>query len=283
MASFYNQASLSYGGTITNSNVVEGELLTGLSVTKTALTENYTQNGTVVYLVSIANERAVPYTALTLTDDLGRGATAVAPLSYVDGSLLYYQNGTAATGAVATAGPPLSITGFTVPAGGNVTFIYEATPNGNAPFAEGSTITNTVSVDGIGLDAPVTDQATISTLDSVSLTIAKAICPAVVSDAGQITYTFVVQNSGNVAVLATDNAVISDTFEPPLTGITVTLNGTPLAEGTGYTYDATTGAFSTVEGVLTVPAATYGTDPISGAPTVTPGVTVLTVSGTLNA
>ena len=197
MASFYNQASLSYGGTITNSNVVEGELITGLSVTKTALTQNYTQNGTVVYLVTITNERAVPYAALTLTDDLGAAGGTSAPLSYVDGSLLYYQNGAAATGAVATAGPPLTVTGFTVPAGGNVTFIYEAIPNGNAVFDEGSAITNTVSVDGQGLDTPVTDEATITTLDRASLTIAKAICPAVISDAGQITYTFVVQNSGS--------------------------------------------------------------------------------------
>ena len=38
MATFYNQATLSYGGNIMNSNTTEAELLSGLELTKTALT-----------------------------------------------------------------------------------------------------------------------------------------------------------------------------------------------------------------------------------------------------
>mgnify|MGYP003317372293 CR=1 FL=1 len=36
MATFYNQATLTVGGTVTNSNIASGELVEVLSVTKTA-------------------------------------------------------------------------------------------------------------------------------------------------------------------------------------------------------------------------------------------------------
>ena len=91
----------------------------------------------------------------------------------------------------------------------------------------------------------------------------------------------VVQNLGNTPVVATDGVIISDVFNPVLTGITVTLDGVELDVGTGYTYNVATGEFATVDGVVTVPAATYTQDPTTGAVTTVPGVTVLTVSGTV--
>ena len=66
-----------------------------------------------------------------------------------------------------------------------------------------------------------------------------------------------------------------------MSGITVTLDGTALVEGTGYTYNEATGEFSTVGGVVTVPAATYTQDSETGEITTTPGVTILTVTGTV--
>ena len=52
-------------------------------------------------------------------------------------------------------------------------------------------------------------------------------------------------------------------------------------EGTGYTYDDTTGAFATLPGIVTVDAATYTQDPTSGLITVNPGVSVITITGTV--
>ena len=101
------------------------------------------------------------------------------------------------------------------------------------------------------------------------------------NDNDTVTYTIIVQNLGNVPITATDGVVINDVFNPVLSGISVTLNGTELQEGTGYTYNAVSGAFSTVDGVITVPAATYTQDPTTGVITTTPGVTVLTVTGTV--
>ncbi len=286
MATFYNRASLSYGGTVTNSNTVEGELLVGLSMTKSAATTDYGSGDSITYVVSIVNVRNTPYTGLTVTDNLGSyafGNTQLVPLTYIDGSLLYYQNGTIATGATTVAGPPLSITGITVPANGNVTLIYEARANEYAPLSENSTITNTATINSAGLEAPLTDTAVVNARNEAELTLSKSMNPEVISDDGILTYTFVVQNTGNIATDGADNVVISDTFNPILTGITVTLNGAELAEGTGYTYNEATGEFATVDGAITIPAATYDSDPTTGVVTTTPGVAVLTVTGTVNA
>ncbi len=287
MATFYNRASLSYAGTVTNSNTVEGELLVGLSMTKSAATSDYGSGDSITYVVSIVNVRNTPYTGLTVTDNLGSytfgtGAELV-PLTYIDGSLLYYQNGTIATGATAVAGPPLSITGITVPANGNVTLIYEARANEFAPLSENSTITNTATINSAGLEAPLTDSAIVNARNEAELTLAKSLTPEVISDDGILTYTFVIQNTGNVATSVADNVVITDTFNPILTNITVSLNGTELAAGTGYNYNEATGEFSTVDGAITIPAATYDSDPTTGVVTTTPGVAVLTVTGTVNA
>ena len=133
---------------------------------------------------------------------------------------------------------------------------------------------------GVGV-GEISATATVNVTEAPELTIAKAVCPAVLSDNDQLTYTVIVQNLGNTPIVATDNVVISDVFNPVLSGITVTLDGNVLAETTGYTYDAASGAFATVAGVITVPAATYTQDTATGSITTNPGVSVLTVTGTV--
>ena len=65
MASFTNMATLSYNGSQINSNVVTGELLDALTVTKTAVSGSYQPGDTVTYVVTLTNTG----TALTgLTD-----------------------------------------------------------------------------------------------------------------------------------------------------------------------------------------------------------------------
>ena len=62
--------------------------------------------------------------------------------------------------------------------------------------------------------------------------------------------------------------------------LVVTLDGQTLAPA-DYTYNAATGEFATVNGIITVPAATYTQDTVTGVITTTPGVTILTVTGTV--
>lgn len=278
MATFYNQATLSYGNNVTTSNVTVGEIISGLTMTKTAVSTGYGIGDGITYVVSLINGTTTDRTGVTLTDDLGAytvGGTSVVPLSYVDGSVLYYQNGVLQPAPTVTVGTELVIGGITVPAGGNAVIVYETTANNFAQAATGSTITNVVTTDDL------TASATVNVREEAVLNISKAISPAVVSDNGQLTYTFVIQNSGNLAADAADNVTITDTFNPILNGLTVTLNGTALAEGIGYTYNDVTGVFTTVPGIITVPAATYVQDPQTGVITTTPGVSVLTVTGTI--
>lgn len=283
MATFTNQATLIYNGQSTVSNVTTGEITSGITLTKTSISMDYGRDDHVSYIVTIANNGGA-ITGATLTDDLGTypvGATTVTPLSYVVGSLLFYQNGVLTAGPTAAGGPPLVISGINIPAGGNVQIIYEAATNEYTPLAAGSEILNTVALTGVGIGEPVEDTATVTARNEVSLTIAKAICPAVVNDDGTLTYTFIIQNTGNTEVVATDGVIVQDTFNPILNPITVTYNGTTWTEGVEYTYDETTGDFATVTGNITVPAATYTQDPTTGVYSVDPGVAVITVTGTV--
>ena len=281
MATFFNQATLNIGSTSLNSNVTVGEIVAGLTLTKTAASSAYSTGEGITYIVTLTNGGTTDATGITLADDLGAyvptGSTvSVIPLTYVDGSLLYYVNGVLTTSPTVTAGDTLLIDGITVPAGGNTVLVYEATANGSAPLEAGSTITNTVTLGGT---EPLSDTATVPVRESVALSIAKALCPAVITDNGELTYTFIVQNTGNLAVDATEGLTITDTFTPARTDITVTLNGEPLAEGTGYTYNPATGEFATVNGAINLPAATYTRDPATGRVTANPGFAVVTVSG----
>ena len=282
MAIFTNRATLSYNGGTINSNTVTGELLEVLSVTKDAVSDVYAAGDVVTYVVTIRNTGAAALTGLTATDDLGGyefEGEMLYPLTYVPGSLLYYQNGAAQPAPAVAGGPPLTVSGITVPAGGNATLVYQAAVNDLAPLGAGDIIVNTVTVTGAGVLTPVSDTETINARQQAELTISKAICPAVVTDNSRLTYTFVIQNSGNTPVVATDNAVITDVFNPVLTDIVVTYNGTVWTEGVNYTYDETTGLFTTLPGIA-VPAATYTRNP-DGTFTVTPGVATVTVTGTV--
>lgn len=284
MPSFTNQATLSYRGNVTISNIVSGELVAVLSVSKTALTETYGADDIVTYVVNLVNSGTTAYSGLSLTDDLGTytyDAGTLVPLTYVEGSLRYFINGAQQTTPTPTGTSPLTLTGISVPAGGNALLVYEARINSYAPLAGESTITNTVTVSGGGLTASVQAEDTITARDAAYLTINKAVSPATVAENGTLTYTFTIQNYGNTAAVATDDVVVADTFTPILDPITVTYEGTVWTEGTQYTYDTSTGAFATVAGQITVPAATYTRDATTGAVVVTPGVRILTVSGTV--
>ena len=286
MATFTNRATISWGDTIRDSNVVTGEIVEVLSMTKNAARGTYIPGDTVTYIISIRNSGTAPFTALTVTDDLGAysvgdPAITVTPLTYVDGSVQMYVNGDLLTPPTVSDTEPLVFENITVPAGSNVLLIYEASVNAFAPADLDSVIVNTAAVTGGGLSVPVTDTAQITAASEASLTISKALCPETVTENGQITYTFVIQNTGNLPADAEDGVILRDLFDPILDPISVTYNGEAVTSPAFYTYDATTGEFATVPGVITVPAATYSQDPTTGIITTTPCVAVIRVTGTV--
>ena len=284
MAIFSNQATLIVNGNTTNSNIAYGEILDVLAATKTAVEGTYTPGTLVTYAVTLRNTGAATLSGLTVTDDLGGylfNGTTVYPLTYEPGSATLFVDGVPQAAPAVTAGPPLVFSGISIPGGGDAVLIYQARANAYANPAAGGTIVNTVTITGDGLSAPVTATATVIATTAPVLSISKSITPAQVVDNDRVTYTFVIQNAGNQAVTATDEATITDTFDPILTGLTVTYNGVAWTEGVQYTYDPATGVFLTGAGQVTVPAATYTQDPVTGIYSVTPGISTLIITGTI--
>lgn len=284
MAQFTNQAQLSYNDSIINSNVAVGEVLEALSATKTAVMDDYSQFDDVTYVISIVNSGSTPLSGITVTDNLGAyefGTETLYPLTYLGGSVRAYVGGVLQSAPNVTAGPSLVISGLTIPANGNLILIYEAEVNRFAPLDAGASIVNTATVSGGGIITPITVSETVSPEEEPALTITKTISPVPVTENGTLTYTFTIQNTGNTAAVATDDVTLTDVFDPILTDITVSYNGTVLSPGADYTYNETTGVFSTVPGRITVPAATFTQDSETGAWIITPGVVELTVTGTI--
>ncbi len=286
MAAFQNQATLNYRGLATNSNIVTGEIVEAVSASKTSVGATYRTDGTMTYVVSLVNAGSSAANDLTITDDLGAytfGTGTIVPLSYIENSLRYYINGVLQTAAPAvTAGPPLVITGINIPAGGNATVVYDTNITDAANPGIGGTITNTATVTGDAIGTiPVTATATINAAEASELDIRKAISASTVTVGDPLTYTFTITNTGNTAADGTDNISVTDTFDPILDNIVVTLNGQTLVAGTDYTYNTATGEFATVPGRIEVPAATITQDPTTGNFVTSAGVSTLTVTGTV--
>ena len=284
MLTFTNQAALTYRNRVRYSNLTTGQIADALTVAKEALIPVYGPEDDVTYVVRLTNNGTAPLTDLTLSDDLGGydfDQTTLYPLNFVADSLRYYVNGAEQPAPAVTPGAPLVISGITVPAGGNALIVYEASVTEYASPASDGSITNTVTVSGAALAAPVTASATVTAVNGPELTIAKALSPETVGADRQVTYTFTIENQGNAATGPEDQVTVTDTFDPALTDLTVTLDGAPLAQPGSYTYDESTGAFATVPGILTVPAAVCSQDPATGVYTTDPGEGVLVVTGTI--
>lgn len=279
---FTNKATLTINGITAVSNTVTGEIADNLTVTKATLTDGYTTGTEKTFLITMTNTGETPLTGLTVSDDLGGyafGEQTLTPLTYTGGSALYFINGTQQGSVSVTAGPPLVFTGISVPAGGTSTLIYNAAANEYAPLGAGASVNNTATVTGAALTAPATATAEVNADTAPELTLKKNLYPLTVAVGGTLTYTFTIENGGGAAE-ATDEIILSDVFDPALTGITVTLDGAALA-GTDYSYSAETGTFTVNPGTITVPAATYTQDPVTGVWSAVPGTAVLTVSGTV--
>ncbi|MBR6622336.1 MAG: hypothetical protein IKK91_00315 [Ruminococcus sp.] len=285
MATFYNQATLSYNGNLASSNITAGEILENLFVTKTPVNSNYSADRDNSYVISIVNNSSVSYDNVTITDDLGEYVfnppdDSVVPLTYIADTVRYFVNGIPQADPAVASENPLTITGISVPAGGNAVIVYSARANNFAPLGEEASITNTATVSGDGF-TDISASSTTTPENSAFLSISKSLSPAAVEENGRVTYTFTIQNNGGIAVDASDDVIFRDDFTPPLTNITATFNGTPWIEEVNYNYSAASGVFTSLEGQITVPAATYVQDPTTGAWSVQPGISTLVISGNI--
>ncbi len=284
MATFTNRATLSYNDNTTTSNIVTGEITETLVATKTALRQCYYNESEITYVISLINSGATTLTDLTVIDNLGAyefNGETLRPLSYVDDSIAYFINGDLQAAPSVDDGSNLVITGITLPPSSSGIIIYTVEVNEYAPLFNPSSITNSATIIGDCLSNTVTATETIMACVEPRLEITKALSPLVVSDNGQITYTLNILNYGNTPATADDNIIVSDTFNPILNPINVTLNGTVLVANTDYTYNVTTGEFATTQGRITVPEATFTQDEETGAYSIVPGSVTLIITGTI--
>ncbi len=278
MAQFTNQAQLTYGNVVANSNIAVGEIVSSLSATKTAIRQTYNQGSEITYIINIVNSGATPINGLTANDNLGEydfTLGTLVPLDYTEGTLRYFVNGIAQQTPAINATNGLTITGISVPAGGTALLVYATRANRFAPIGENGTITNEVVITGDCGNVTATE--TVSATTEPQITITKSVSPVPVACGDTIVYTFLLQNYGASPLVATDNAVVSDIFNPILTNVTASLNGVAIP----FTYDEATGSFATSEGAIAIPAATIVQDTTTGAWTITPGSSTLVVTGTI--
>lgn len=284
MAIFSNQATLVYNGNTVESNIAYGEILDVLAATKTAVEGTYAPGQLVTYVVTLRNTGSTILSDLNVTDDLGGytfNGTTVYPLTYEAGSAALFVDGIPQAAPAVVSGPPLVVSGISIPAGSDAVLVYQARANDFADPAAGGTIVNTITATGNGISTPITATETVTAAIAPQLTISKSIAPAQVVDNDRVTYTFVIQNIGNEAVVATDNAAITDVFDPILSALTVTFNGTVWTQGVQYNYNQATGVFTTNPSQIVVPAAVFTQDPVTGVYTATPGTATLIVTGTI--
>lgn len=286
MAAFYNQATLTFNGNVLTSNVTAGEIVEVLSADMDAVIATYSPDSSNVYIINIINNGSEDVSGLTVTSDLGAYTTGeepqpkitVVPLTYTEGSVRYYVNGVEQAAPTVTSTSPLTVTGISVPAGGNAAIVYAVMTNQYAPYGEDASITNTATVTGAGLTEITASAVTTPSADPV-LSISKSLSPAAVEENGTVTYTFVIQNSGATEATTADDIIFSDVFDPVLSELTASFNGTPWTEGTEYTYDETTGTFTSAAGQISVPAAVYTQDTATGAWSVQPGISTIVITG----
>jgi uncharacterized repeat protein (TIGR01451 family) len=154
----------------------------GLTVTKTANDASFDTAGQqLTYLIEVENTGNVTITGITVTDPLADGGVASCP----------FFTGTLAPGDTAVCAATITVTQAMLDAGG---------------------VTNTATAEGVDPnDDPVSDDddAEVPANQNPALSIDKSVNPTTVGVANtEVTYTFVVVNTGNVTV--TDVVVVDD-------------------------------------------------------------------------
>ncbi|MBQ2817571.1 MAG: hypothetical protein IJF16_06545 [Clostridia bacterium] len=283
MATFTNQARLSYNNKVMNSNIVTGRFMRELTATKTALCSDYDSESSITFVISITNCGKRDFYGLRVDDDLGEynwRDLSCCPLDYVKDSARYYINGDLKSCAHTRYSRGLCFDDICVPAGGNAIIVYEAKVNGYAPLGIGDCIENCAVITGECLSEPVRASCCVEAAACPRLMISKSISPSVVTADCPVTYTFIIQNYGNTAADQLDSVVVSDVFDPCLSNIKVCCNGEDWDSPRNYNYNRSNGCFDTCAGEITVPAATYCRNDC-GQWEVSPGCVVLTVTGTI--
>ncbi len=287
MPTIENFATVSYtSGGVTEtkvSNLAEIGLESAISFTKTTLGDTYTEDSVITYILSITNTSTSPISNVSISDDLGTfvlGTLELTPLTYAPPALLLIdgQDVSAQLTVDSTNTESLVFTFPTLPAGATANIVYRAIVNEYAPLDVESTIINTATLTSDSDCADGTATATITVGSGANVSVFKQMSPNPVVCGDTVTYTIRIYNYGNTAA---ENVVLTDTFNPAPSDITVSRDGVLLI-GTDYTYiNGTLTVPATQTSSVSVPPATFTRDPETGVVTVTPGMIEYVITGTI--
>ena len=280
-----NRATVTFDyGNVTGASVTSNLAVTTLqgplTVSKNSLNVSYSANEELTYIITLENTGNTAIEGVTVTDDLGRFfpvgfATPVTPLTYVGPAQLYVNGSLSGLLEAEVVGTgELVFTIPSLPGGSNAIIVYIVRVNEYAPLsADAGGITNGVVANADGLCETGEDSNTIAVLEAADVRLIKQMSPDPVVCGEQITYTVNAFNYGNIAAT---NVVLTDSFDPAPTSISVYVNG---IQTDAFTYDESTGLFS-LSLDTGIPAATYSRD-ANGVVVATPGVAGVVITGTI--
>lgn len=272
-----NRASISYNGSgVVLSNQTNTTMVNQftINVEKDNIAPSVVPGGSAVYLVRMDNTGTEELYNPTFTDDLGNGQ-----LTYIEGTALFFLNGDTITGTATVTSPTELVLAAdaTLQENDKLMVLYAA----SVSPTQTEDITNTVvgTANGgskTGYAVSDTSNAIITVESVANVSIFKAASEETVSYGDTLTYTFMLMNTGSEAA---ENVNFTDALPEQftVTSVSYTADGatTPISPA-DYEIEAPNTLIIPADGStfeISVPAATE-----EG-----PGITVITVTGTITA
>ncbi len=285
MATINNSANITYKyGEITDgalSNIATTILAenVNLNAEKTSNNSAWRPSENLTYNIRVSNDGTDPLFGVSIQDNLGGGTTN--SLIYVAESARMLRNDTLSTITPTSTSPLTLVIPDTLEPGEVIIFTYVARVRADIA-TDINEITNEVTVVGhetstTGTTVTVSPSPTLTIpkADYADVRITKSVDKDNVSVGDALTYTFLLENSGNIEAT---NIVINDNLPTnfTITGITSLTNGvTTTFETTDYSLNE--------QNKLILPTSTIKTISVPASTNLGSGTTIVKIVGTINA
>lgn len=279
-----NFANITYKyGNITDgalSNIATTQLVetVSLNAVKTSNNSSWRPSENITYMIRVSNDGTDPLFGVSIQDDLGGETTS--PLTYVTGTTRMLRNSVLTEVTPTNTSPLTIIIPNTLEPGEVIVFTYIAKVRADIDTTK-TEITNIATVVGheTSIACPtvtVTPSPTLSLTKSnyADVRITKNVNKDNVSVGDELTYTFLLENFGNIDAT---NIIIRDNLPTNFTvnEISSVTNGVTISfEATDYSIDT--------QNKLIIPTSTTKTISVPASTNLGSGKTTVTITGTIN-